>query len=400
MVFSFFKKPPEKMIIRPAAVPRPEDKQAPVAEQASDKDLLKASLTEFSDSEFTQSSLDFQVDGDFDPINASAEEAAVLFANSQDQAAQTILENARGLPEWQQSGPAERLWLMLFDLYRLSGQQSAFEAMGIDYACAFEKSPPSWGAGSESEDLARMSKGKGGGMLFKGNLLGSNVSSFDAMRQALGKNPALRLDMSKVKQVDVEGCACLLKLLLSARNSRCEIDLLGRDVLVPLVKERIEAGKRETPVAGKACWLLLLELFQQQGPQEVFEELAIDYAVTFEESPPSWEIRRVAKPDVVAREVAVESVAADDGVYALGGEIRSSRFANLLAFAEIQDSLLIDCGKLTRIDFISAGALLNTLMTVRNTGKQVVFRHPNYLVAELFRVVGLTSVATVVFAKQ
>jgi ABC-type transporter Mla MlaB component len=406
MVFSLFKKRPETMVSRPAVIPRPaarsEDAQAPKEEQARDESASNVSQEEFSDLGFSQSSLNFQVNDNVDPINGPAEEAAILFADNQDQSAQIVLENALKQPQSQQSGPTERLWLMLFDLYRLSGQQSAFETISIDYARAFEKSPPSWRAESELPDPAKASttKDRDGSVRFKGDLLGGNVSSFDAVRQALEKNHAVRLDLSKVKQVDAEGCACLLKLLLHAGKDKRGIELLGRDALASLVKNSIEEGKKETPVTGKECWLLLLELLQQQGQQEVFEDLAIDYAVTFEESPPSWESKLVAESEPVVPELEDESAAPDDGVYVLSGEIKSSHFDNLSAFAEGQDSLLIDCAKLTRIDFVSAGALLNTLTTVRSKGKQIVLRYPNRLVAELFRVVGLSAVAVAVFAKQ
>jgi ABC-type transporter Mla MlaB component len=407
MVFSLFKKQPEKMVPRPAVVPRPaagsKDTKAPVGEQAREESPKETSPSGFSDFGFTESSLDFQVnDLVIDPINEPAEEAAVLFADNQDQAAQKVLEEAL---KSHQSAQAERLWLMLFDLYRISGQQAAFEAISIDYARAYEKSPPIWGGGAESEPSeaanTSTSKGRGGSVLFKGNILGSNASSFDAVRQALEKNPSVRLDIAKVKQVDAEGSAILLKLLLHARKNKRVIELLGRDALVSLVKNSIEEGKKKMPAAGKECWLLLLELLQQQGRQEVFEELAIDYAVTFEESPPSWESAWVAAPEPVVQEAAEEEDNAEnDGAYVLSGDIKSSHFTDLPDFAKEQDSLLIDCKKLIRIDFVSAGALLNKLTTVRNTGKQIVFRYPNYMVAELFRVVGLNAVAIAVFAKQ
>jgi ABC-type transporter Mla MlaB component len=403
MVFSFFKKRPEKMVARPA-VRTPAagggEAQPSVPEPAKEESVQEdVSLDEFSDMGFTKSSFDFQVDveADVDPVNAPAEEAAVLFANNQDQEAQAILENA---VKFQKTGAAERLWLMLFDLYRLSGQQAAFEAMGIEYARAFEKSPPVWGAEREPAQSAKAPKSGGGSVLFKGNLLGGNVSAFDTVRQALEKNRTLRLDLSKVKQADPEGCASLLELLLLARKEKRGIDLRGRDGLIKLVNDGIEAGKKNTPVTGKECWLLLLELFQQQGRQEVFEELAIDYAVTFEESPPSWDAGRVA-PEPAAQEEAVqEDEARDDDMYGLSGEIKSSRFADLPQFVKGRDSLLIDCAKLTRIDFVSAGALLNSLMPVRGAGKQIAFYHPNHLVAELFRIVGLTGIASIVFAKH
>jgi anti-anti-sigma regulatory factor len=88
------------------------------------------------------------------------------------------------------------------------------------------------------------------------------------------------------------------------------------------------------------------------------------------------------------------------GAYVLQGEIRSARFGDLAAHAAAQDALIIDCARLVRIDFISAGTLLNVLTTIRRSGKQIVFRHPNHLVAELFGIVGLTAVATLVAGRN
>ena len=90
MVFSFFKKAPEKMVAKPAAVPRPKEEiavesKAPPerVESAGESSKDTNSLIEFSDFVFSESSPDFQIEGDVDPIDAAAEEAAVLFANGQ-----------------------------------------------------------------------------------------------------------------------------------------------------------------------------------------------------------------------------------------------------------------------------------------------------------------------------
>ena len=414
MVFSFFKKQPEKMIARQPVVPRPAtgSKETPAPSREVQRDDTPASATVATDEEagqssqfsnldfrFSESSLDFQVNAEADPVNEPAEEAAILFANNQDQAAQAVLEGAlKPLP----SGPAERLWMMLFDLYRLSGQQSAFEAMGIEYARTFEKSPPVWSGASSDSTMS--AAGDGGSMLFRGELIAKNTAAFDLVRRALEKSGSLRLDVAKVKQLDPEGCELLLDLMAHAKKNRGKLDLRGRDSLIKLVQNRV-AASRENPVPDKGCWLLLLELLQQKGQQEVFEEAAIDYAVTFEESPPSWDAARAAKPASGASLGERENSALvfrGDGngdIYFLSGEIRSSHFADLPAFAQKQDILLFDCNGLKRIDFSSTGALLNLLIGVRNAGKQIIVRHPNYLVAELFRVVGLDAVANIVNAK-
>ena len=171
--------------------------------------------------------------------------------------------------------------------------------------------------------------------------------------------------------------------------------LLGRDVLGVMLQTKVESGVRQY----QACWLLFLELCQLQGQREIFEDVAVDYAVTFEVSPPSWEEKRVASPEPGQPPADAEERSASEEAYALQGEIRALRFADLPTYAGSRDTVVIDCAGLVRMDFVSAGALLNVLTTIRRSGKTIVFRHPNRLVAELFAVVGLNAVANVVFAK-
>lgn len=197
--------------------------------------------------------------------------------------------------------------------------------------------------------------------------------------------------------MDASGCALLLSCLQEARKNKLEVELLGREALEALLGCFIVPGAAE----NKECWLLYLELCQLQGKRDVFEDAAVDYAVTFEMSPPSWEAGRVASspsapvlaPDNRRRDVAVNA-------YVLQGDVKNCRFADLTAYAELHDAILIDCADLVRMDFISAGSLLNALATLRRAGKTVIFRHPNHLVAELFAVVGLKAVARIEYAKR
>ncbi len=390
MVFSFFKKP-EKMVAKPAAVPRaapPSEPPPGVAGVPPPVDVAppaKEVAPEFSDFVFSESAPEFQFEGEIDPVDASAEEAAILFANGQDDAARAVLESA---VEVQRSGPGERLWLMLFDFYQLSGMRAPFDALAINYARAFEKSPPGW-----RDQPAPSTAAAVGSLRFAGELCGDNDAAFAAIAQALAQNARLRLDLSTLSRLDAAGCTRLLALLQQSRKARRQLDVLGRETLAALLEASVTSGRAE----NQACWLLLLEVYQWRGQYESFEELAIDYAVTFEVSPPSWEAARVAGPEPT---VSVVSRLAAGDAYPLEGEIKSSRFADLPSFAEPHDPLVIDCARLKRIDFISAGALLNVLTAIRRSGKQIVFQHPHHLVAELFGIVGLNAVATIVPAKN
>ena len=412
MVFSFFKKAPEKMVAKPTVVPRPKvasttpasvSGSAPADSAASASEPIQVdsasrdskpteSVIDFSEFIFSESSPDFQIEGDADPIDAAAEEAAVLFANGQDDAARAGLENAVRTP---QAGQGERLWLMLFDLYRLLGQKAPFEALEIDFVRTFEKSPPAWRDTSVARGKSKSKEVVASSLLFRGELTGDNTTAFELIQQALNKNTKLRLDLSKVKCIDAGGCGVLLENLQRARKARREIELLGRESILSLIEACVEVGVPE----NQECWLLLLELLQLQGQHEAFEDAAINFAVTFEVSPPSWEEKRVAQPEPEPEQQTSDQEL-DAEVYTLTGEIKSSRFPDLATYAEMHNPLVIGCDALRRMDFISAGALLNVLSSVKRTGRQIVFHHPNHLVAELFGVVGLTAVAAIVYEKH
>lgn len=398
------------MVPRPAASPRtsdqrrdhsarlPEDKpfaaapvglpraDIPFASPVSTADAAPLDLSEFM---FSETAPEFQIEVEVDPVDAEAEEAAMLFANGQDAAARSLLENAT---RCYCSGPGERLWLMLFDLLRLTGQKAAFEALGIEYAQSFEKSPPGW---HETDIAAPVAAKVMGTVPFRGELTGDNDAGFAAVRQAFDRHPHLRLDLAKVRRLDAAGCDRLLALLRQAHKSHGEIELLGSGHLDALLNDAIVPGQAQ----DQACWLLRIEVCQLHGQAEAFEELAINYAVTFEISPPSWEPHRVKEataPSLVL--AAAEQLLSES--YVIKGDIKISRFSDLLAYAAANDPLLIDCSAVTRMDFVSAGALLNILTAVKRTGRQIVFRHPHYLLAELFRVVGLRAVADIVPARN
>ena len=119
---------------------------------------------------------------------------------------------------------------------------------------------------------------------------------------------------------------------------------MGRDAVASLIESKIAVGTREN--AG--CWLLLLEFYQIMGKETEFEDMAINYAVTFEMSPPSWDPKRVAKAEPKPLPAAAvdgadeEEDAASSAAFALRGDLKSERFGGLPAVAEKEDPVVID----------------------------------------------------------
>lgn len=411
MVFSFFtNKPPEKMPERQAAKPKapePPVGQKPVGTPAEPAANLAATPAAskprpasgrdsapeaFRDSmfgeEFTLANvMDIEVEHDVDPVQIDIEQAAVLFANGQDAAARAVLENAaRG----HTGAAAERLWRMLFDLLQVLGDRPAFDKLGMEFAQVCEQSPPTW---RHEAPAAPKAAANSATILLQGVIAGNDSPGFAKLREAVDKKQATQLNLGKLVGLDDLAAGTLFELLRKARKLGLNITLEGADGLIGRLQQRLNVGQ---PGYEKG-WILLLEFYQLLGLQELFDEKAIDYAVTFEVSPPSWEAIKAGTVKSVAAPAL--QLAAMDETYTLSGECKNNRFEDLQSFLALHDRPIIDCAYLKRLDFPSAGMLRNILSPHQQKGKEIVIRHPHHLVAELLNIVGVSSVAKIVVTK-
>ena len=318
------------------------------------------------------------------------EEAAILYANGQDEAALAALEaaaSAGGL-----GVAAEQVWAMLFDLYQLMNKRELFDRRALDYSVKYEKSPPTWVESARHTLGPALTTGGTAFVSFTGMLGEGAGRTIKQLDKIVSGNPLARVDFGKLLGLDVLGAEMLLNTMRTARKVRCEMVMNGAEKLAELLKDRIEVGKRE----NETLWLLLLELYQHMAQQEPFEEWAVNYAITFEVSPPSWENRTPPKLPVPIPVTGQET--SDPEVFQLAGEMYSAgsdAFRQLLDFAAERKQVLIDCSALRRMDFVSAGLFLNTLTNLQITGHSVTIRNPNQLLHALFGVLGITQVAQV-----
>lgn len=394
MVFSFFGKKPPPEPAKPSAKRPPAAKPAakPPKPPAPPKEEELESL-DFSDlggievmTENHEEYVKFQ-EGSA-TVHPVVEEVSVLFANGQDAAALVALEAGTAADNLgEETGQA---WAMLFDLCQILGKREAFERHAMDYSVKFEKSPPTWvGEQAEPTDPALRTGGQAF-VAFSGLLGEASDKNCKLLERVVAANPTARVEFARVQDVDVPGAALLRKALAAARKARCELVLAGADKLVTLIASKIESGKRE----GDELWLLLLELYQQLGLQEPFEEWALQYAVTFEVSPPWWENRPAAKQAAAAPKLEPPS----PDTFPLAGELigaGADAYQQLIEFAETHNPVIVDCASLKRVDFVSAGTLLNVLSGIVAAGKAVQIRRPNNLVLGLFGVLGIDQVAQV-----
>jgi len=420
MVFSFFKKQPQKMPERQAARPRsPKPEVAPPKPMIEEAEPLSTPLPDLEFNSGAQSSptpgrpaaseapkpaladLEFTNDGfgdDFtessvmgidvehggDAIQSDIEHVVVLFANGQDAAARTLLENfVRAYPGVE----GKRFWFLLFDLLQAQGDRATFEKLAVAFAEACETSPPAW----RRETPAAVKKANGDKLfILQGVLTAEGAQPVTDLANLVAQKIAVSVDCGKLIGCDDDVAGQLAELLSSARRKGVAVTLTSIDGFLARLNERLVAGE----VTRATTWLLLLELLQRHGTQEAFEERAVDYAVTFELSPPSWE----AKP--AKRVAAPQYDLPHDDAYYFSGELKNCRFDDLVKEFEVHELPVLDFSGVVRMDFFSAGQLVNRIAPYKAKGREIVIRSPNHLIAELMAVVGLNKQARIIVPKS
>jgi anti-anti-sigma regulatory factor len=374
----------QKSAAAPAVAAKPTTGAPAVAAKAPAVDDLDFTVDDFELS-FTESSvMAIDVDHGGDPVQADVEQVVVLFANGQDAAARGLLET------YIRSYPGERgkrFWNLLFDLLQVTGDRPAFDRLCVEFAEACETSPPSW----REAPAAQHSSAPAGvrQLSLQGVLTAEGAQPVADLARLVEQKVAAQVDCAKLIGCDDEVAGQLATLLITARRRKLALTLTNVDAVLRRLSDRLQVGTAE----HEPAWRLLLELLQRHASQEVFEERAVDYAVTFELSPPSWE----ALPQALA--VAAELPVLDDAHY-LSGELKNARFDNLAEYLAHSEAPVLDFGAVARLDFFSAGQLVNRIAPLKAAGREVVIRSPNHLVAELMAIVGLNKQARILVPKS
>ncbi|HEU4777345.1 MAG TPA: STAS domain-containing protein [Telluria sp.] len=310
------------------------------------------------------------------------EEIAIMYANDQKEFAEQMLQEAL-----RDVGRTDRtVWWMLFDLYQVMGRQDDFDNVAIDYASQFETSPPTWAPpvvpGAEESNFAGVTPTE----VFAGVLDAQVAPRLERLLQVAEENQVIRLEFGRIADVTPEGCQLMLDTLTTLRKRERELIVAGAAEFAELVRSTITIGQRD---ASEAPWMLLLALLQLMNREKDFEETAMDYCVTFELSPPSFEApKHVATSTTITAPTRTEC-------FMLPTVINSganSLFDAIDAYAAQSPTLLIDCSRLARVDYGAASAMLNRLRPIA-AQKKIEFRDMNHLVAALFKLLSFAEVA-------
>lgn len=363
------------------------------------------------------------------------DEAVIAFANADFDHCEHSLEaltSTRGA----RARHAET-WLARFDLYRATGQQAKFEALAVDYAQRFGWSPPQWfslprlvaEAAAQERPRPRRRQAPAAPVESEAGAVGwacPPVLDVDAVARLRSQTLQMPLpwvfDWAALQSVETEAASQLTDLMRQWAAQPVEMQWQAGDRLLAVLAEQAPTGARD---ADPAFWAARLEVLRLANRPDQFDEAAIDFCVTFEVSPPSWERARCklritgpgrsthSPPLSQVSEVSTtffdSSLLDESGIATQPGPLRAASLElsgqlvggiddTLRRLDEdIQDAVVVNvsCARLIRVDFLAAGDLLNWVLAKRSEGRQVNFTDAHRLVALFFGAMGINEHARV-----
>jgi ABC-type transporter Mla MlaB component len=402
--------PPTAPKAKPAAPPPPP--KAPAGAAVSLGGLQGEDRSDFA-SPFTVEVAEVVHDPELD-------EAVIAFANADFEQCEQSL-NALTRSGGSRAQHAET-WLVLFDLHRATGQQHKFEGLALEYAQQFGWSAPQWFslpklvADAAQQDKPRERRSAGDiGWICPERL---DVEAVAKLRSVTLQLPLPWVfDWSSLKVVEPEGATHLSELFRQWATESLDMRWLSGERFFTALSDAAPTGVKD---ADPAYWVLRLDALRLADRPDQFDEVAIDYCVTYEVSPPSWERARCqvriggsglstqSPPLSQVSEVATSFLeSGHDELHAQQVQVAALELSGQLVgdisptLAQLDKQLssasmvTVNCQKLIRVDFVAAGDLLNWVMAKRGENRTVTFADAHRLVALFFGAMGINENASV-----
>ena len=415
-----------------AAARRPVIKPAFSAATAPPVSIQPAADSTLRASGFTHTNL-MAVDVSEIAHDAELEEAAIRFANGDTAGAEAGLLEMLD-PAGMRVGQSET-WMALFDLYRASGEQDKFELAALQFVQRFDRSAPQWFSLPEIvKQLAvpsRASTTQGPAADWTcPSVLG--LQSVATLKAAIARSAMpWKLDWSKLKTIDHLAVEPLTGLFKEWAEQPVQLRFMAEAQLQKVLQAATPSGQNETP---QDWWQLRMQVQRVTHRPDEFELIALDFCVTFEVSPPSWETSRCdyksldAEGQATSSQTIIGDVFRDSISSAMSAfegdslmDAPASQFTGNVSTVELSgqiegdvvtaleqleskllgaDIMIISCSNLIRVDFSAAGTLLNWVSARQAENRSVQFSEVNRLIAAFFNVIGITEYARVLVRRD
>ena len=217
----------------------------------------------------------------------------------------------------------------------------------------------------------------------------------------------MRMDMSKLAAISAADATMLAGALAKLRRAKLPMWFNNLESLEGVLRA---AFNEKSAGDQRPYWMLLFEIYILQGSAEAFEELALEYAVAFEMSPPNWEVyvntvaaAAAKSAPAAAPKGPLAPASAPDAGFEMKGVLSGSsanQVAELNAHAAARAEAVVDMGKVLRIDFAYTSAFFDVVKAIQLAGKRVILTNLNEVNAALLEALGVNRYAILVRRKS
>ncbi len=368
----------------------------------------------------------FAIDVEDMATDPELEEAAIRFANGDDEGAESGLLEA--LRSQTVADDVANSWIAaLLDLYRATHNRARFDQVVAEFPHRFDTASPHWVAIGEepsNDNATSPTAAPADTRDYSEGAIWSSPAELTAqdmedLRDAMASNATpWHLDWSRMVRIADDAMPLLAGLFSSLCNEPVALRFSGAARLVDTLRTMMPSGDRNV---RQDWWAMRLNALRTLQLLDEFELAALDFCVTYEVSPPAWQEARCQYTNVEDEGRAlVDTSAAAMGTGSsfgqtltapigmesanavkleLKGSVLGDATQALSDFAATGHSgagIIVSCRGLTRVDFSAAGSILNWVAMREAEGCHVQFRDVHRLVAAFFNVIGITEHARVV----
>lgn len=302
--------------------------------------------------------------------------------------------------------------MALFDLYRYSGDQESFNQLALDFAERFGKSPPEW---YSLPDIWKQRNQRDPLQLTKTDRVTVDAQRWVCpatlhqsdlwayMTGGYSDNGLCSVQWDSLQTIDSDAADLLLEWTEVCARSPLQIQWTGLNALVQAL------GRKEQDYSsfGKddRWWRIHMNVLCIANLPEDFENVAIEYCIALEVSPPSWfdpackwtdaaSLAGASLPNVPPTLVPGDSkfgVPASRANTLMGDVLGDAAAAleMLDALARTVPIVSVDCSYLGRVDFSAGSALLNWVHSCHQQNIDVEFLKIPRLVLIFLQMLGL-----------
>jgi len=313
----------------------------------------------------------------------ASEQAAMLFAQSQSEAAQLLLEDELA----ERKTLDTRLWALLFALLRIQGDWRRFDTLAEQYVLTTGMPKPAWLDQALLDRLPEPLQVRGAAYV---ELYDVEPALAERIERIAAQHSGLHLDLSRLERLDAAEAIRLTAILEALAQGVSAVVLSGTEQVANRIRSILEMRP-----GNQLLWRLLFSIYRLQDMADDFGQTCLEYTLATGFAAPVWEPPQAPLLSLLTVEEKRRAPRYQPSeVIRLRGLIDDSSDAQLERLrdgAQERQYINVDLSRLARIAPAAAAALVGLANELAGWGRVVRLLRPNALIETLLEALALDA---------